>query len=713
MGQKLLRARSLPRHAALFEEAARLLRKGELEQARRRLELAIELAPRRPECYARLAEVLCGLDRFQEMLRCCTMGLERCGEAPELWKQTGIALLKLELWKDAAVALGRLTRLRPEEYEGYYLLSLALAKSGDADVARNCLEVACSKDDKHAEAWLAWGELSLNTRELERAFDCFHRVLQLTPDSVPANNNLAVILRHEGNPQAAIPHLREALRLQPDQEVPLRNLAEVLDETGQRREAEELYDRILTLYPSSVLSVSAAYWLFSRLCAWDRLAGFEQRLRAAIARGEGQVRPFAVLRTAATPAEQLQCASQFEGTQPIRGAQSLVRRAPESGQRIGRERIRVGYVSADFHEHATSSLIAELFELHDRDRFQVFGYSYGKPNGVTMRTRLAAGVDSFVDVRDLSFEAAANRICEDEIDILVDLKGHTKDTRSKLFSLRPAPVQVAYLGYPGSSGMPYIDYALADPYVIPFGAEQHFSEKIVYLPHCYQINDRRRPFSEQPPDRSEYGLPARGAILCSFNQGYKITPEVFAVWMRLLQKSPDAIIWILEDEPVAIENLQREAASRGVPPERLVFAPRLPIDPHLRRLRLADLMLDTFPVNAHTTASDALWCGCPVLTCSGDTFVSRVAGSLLRTAGVPELITGSLEEYEAKAFDLISHPEQLRSLRAALEANRLHCPLFDSAATTREIEGAFDTMWQIYREGGEPRSFSVRSAPPS
>ena len=312
----------------------------------------------------------------------------------------------------------------------------------------------------------------------------------------------------------------------------------------------------------------------------------------------------------------------------------------------------IAYLSADFHEHATAWLIAELFEKHDHGRFAIYGYSYGPRDDSPLRRRLACALDRFVDVRDLSYAEAARRIAADEVDILVDLKGYTQDARSEIVAFRPAPLQVSYLGYPGTLGAEFMDYILVDDFVVPPEQQPFFTEKLVHLPGCYQVNDSRREIAPRTPSRAECGLPEEGLVFCCFNNSYKITPQVFGVWMELLQAVPGSVLWLLEGNRFMPANLRREAEGRGVAAERLVFAPRKPLPEHLARHRLAALFLDTFPVNAHTTASDALWAGCPVLTLAGETFVSRVAGSLVRSVGLPELITASLEDYRATALRL-------------------------------------------------------------
>jgi predicted O-linked N-acetylglucosamine transferase (SPINDLY family) len=369
--------------------------------------------------------------------------------------------------------------------------------------------------------------------------------------------------------------------------------------------------------------------------------------------------------------------------------------------------LTIGYLSADFHSHATAMLVAELFEKHDRARFSIIGYSYGPDDGSQMRRRVVSAFDRFVDLREASFSDSAKRIATDGVNILVDLKGYTQDARTEIMALRPAPIQVNYLGYPGTMGADFIDYILVDEFIVPPDQQPFFTEKLVHLPGCYQVNDSQREIAPRTPSRAECGLPEKGFVFCCFNNNYKITPEMFGVWMRLLIGVPGSVLWLLEGNRWSPDNLRREAEARGVAADRLVFAPQFSPAEHLARLRLAELFLDTFPVNAHTTASDSLWAGCPLLTIAGTTFVSRVAGSLLRAVGLPELITTSMAEYEALALRIATNPAQRAELRARLAANRITSPLFDGGRFAATIERAYTTMWQRHAAGKNPSGFRV------
>jgi predicted O-linked N-acetylglucosamine transferase (SPINDLY family) len=370
--------------------------------------------------------------------------------------------------------------------------------------------------------------------------------------------------------------------------------------------------------------------------------------------------------------------------------------------------LRIGYLSADFHKHATAYLIAGLLESHDRQAFDIIGYSYGPEDRSSMRARLRSACTDFVGIGATSDAEAAARIHADGIDILVDLKGYTQHARPGILTYRAAPIQAQFVGYPGTMGTRLVDYLIADSFVIPETHFRYYDERIVHLPDCCQPNDPLRSMGAVPA-RADAGLPETGFVFCSFNETYKITPAMFDVWMRLLRTVPGSVLWLLASNQWAPANLRREAQLRGVDPSRLIFAPRLSQPAHLGRLSLADLVLDTLPVNAHTTASDALWAGVPVLTCPGETFVSRVAGSLVRTNGLPELIAENLDEYELKARALAERPETLLDLKARVRGRRFTSPVFDARRFAKHLEAAYRAMWDRHTRREAPAPIVIRS----
>ena len=370
-------------------------------------------------------------------------------------------------------------------------------------------------------------------------------------------------------------------------------------------------------------------------------------------------------------------------------------------------KIRLGYYSADFHNHATAYLMAELFERHDKSKFELIAFSFGPETKDEMQIRVSQAFDHFINVASLSDLEVALLSRELGIDVAIDLKGVTQDSRLGIFSFRAAPIQVSYLGYPGTLGADYIDYLIADKTLIPPQSQQHYSEKIVYLPNSYQVNDRHRVIAPTQFTKQELGLPEDAFVFCCFNNNFKITPDIFDSWVRILKAVEGSVLWLLQDNPTAAMNLQKEAVRRGLDPARLVFAKRMDLPEHLARHKAADLFLDTTPCNAHTTASDALWAGLPLLTCMGETFASRVAASLLKAIELPELITETQADYEKLAIDLAKTPEKLNAIIEKLERNRLTTPLFDTTLFTKHIEVAYMQMYERYQADLPPEHIKV------
>jgi predicted O-linked N-acetylglucosamine transferase (SPINDLY family) len=439
-------------------------------------------------------------------------------------------------------------------------------------------------------------------------------------------------------------------------------------------------------------------------CQWISLDQHVAKIVEGVRSSRSSDWPHSFIAISASPRDQLACAQQYVGDR-CRPATVPV----WDGTKYQHDRIRVAYLSADFREHPVAFLSAGLFETHDRSRFHTVALSLAHDRSSHMRARLQSAFDEFIDVDGKSDAEVASLIRKKEIGIVVDLMGFTLRNRMEILAQRAAPIQVNYLGFPGTTGAPYIDYVLADGTVAPFSEQDAFSEHIVHLPNCYQVNDRKRPVAARVPTRSEVGLPEQGFVFCCFNSSFKITRAVFDVWMRLLKDTDRSVLWLLGTNELAAGNLRREATARGVDEERLVFASRVNHADHLARHRLADVFLDTLPYNAHTTGSDALWAGVPLLTCKGSTFAGRVGASLLFAAGLPELVTESLEEYESRALQLVRNPAKLKALRERLRANRLMCPLFDTERSCRHIEAAYTNMWQRFQRGEPPSNFRVGS----
>ena len=547
----------------------------------------------------------------------------------------------------------------------------------------------------------------LQQRDLEGAERLLRRAIAANPAYAPACNSLGMALCDQRRLDEGAAFFRRALELDPAYVLARINLAHVLVVGNRLEEAVAHYAEVLRHDPANAKARAGRLKPLLDLCDWDAAEGEVALLIDQWRRDPGDpvlsaLTPFASLLVPFPPEMRFDIARRYSDRIVSRIAREAPFRRP--ARREG-AKLRIGYASGTFHNHPGAHLAAGLFELHDRSRFEVFAYSFGIDDGSEYRRRLAAAFDRFVDVRTEPYRATAQRIVDDQIDVLVDLRGHTDGSRPEVFALRPAAIQVCFLGYPGTTGAPFIDYLVADPVVAPRADWQWFSEKVVWMPASYQVNDASQQLADAALSRAEFGLPENGFVFCAFNKHYKIEREAFALWMRLLSAVPGSVLWLLGG--AGEERLRQAAARAGVDPQRVVFARKLPKPAHLGRHRLADLFVDTYYVNAHTTASDALWAGLPVLTCPGPTFAGRVGASLLRAVGLPELILNDLAAYEARALDLARHPERLAELRAKLATNRLAMPLFDTARFTRDLERAYERMWQIHRGGGTPQPFAV------
>jgi len=603
---------------------------------------------------------------------------------------------------DALAAFVEAIRRRADYPEAHFNRGVVLRLQGNLEQALLAFQQAMARRAGYVEAINNAGIVLQELGRLDEALAAFEEILRLRPAHAEACNNYGAVLLGQGRAEAAVGALQKALALRPDYPEAFYNLGNAWRELGKLEGAIAAYQSALRLRPDDPDAFSQLVHHRWRACDWADYAPDQARLLDLVRGGSARVPPFYLLATPASPADQLACARRW--AEPITPPSAdVIRHAPPRHH----GRIRLGYLSADFHQHATASLAAELFEQHDRERFEVVAYSYGPDDASPMRTRLARAFDRFVDIRALSHRGAAQRIHDDEIDILVDLKGYTQHARPQIAAYRPAPVQASYLGFPATMGAEFIDYVIVDGFVAPTSEQAAFAEKLVHLPGCYQINDRQRPIAVSAPSRKACGLPADGFVFCSFNNSYKITPDVFGCWMRLLAAVPGSALWLLEANELVARNLRREAERRRVDPDRLVFAPRVPLADHLARHRNADLFLDTLPCNAHTTASDALWAGLPVLTCVGATFAGRVCGSLLTAIGVPELITYSPAEYERTALALARGRSRLADLRERIARNRTSSALFDLPRTVRHLEAAYDHMWRRWCAGEPSSAFAV------
>jgi protein O-GlcNAc transferase len=639
----------------------------------------------------------------ERLARAALAAVPQDGEALYL---LGSSLLFQERFGEALAPLTEAQRRFARRGVGHRLgyCHLALGEFPRAEVLLRA-EVEAHPD--LVDAWNALGVALVNQSRLPAALAAFQEAARRDPGSAEAQNNVANVLGDLGRHQEALPYVRRAVEINPQLAESHHNLGTLLHRLKRYEEAADALEQALRLAPRMTHTLSLLARNELQACRWQRLPARIEALRAQVREGE-LVEPFTLIAVSDSAGEQRRCAERhIAATLPARPA-PLWR-----GERYRHDRIRLAYLSADYHEHATAYLAAGLFELHDRARFEVIGVSWGPDDGGRMRRRLERAFDRFVDVRERGDEEVARMLRALEVDIAVDLKGHTSGARPGILASRPAPVQASYLGYPGTMGASFIDYLIADRLVVPEEERRHYAEQVVYLPGCYQVNDSQREIAARAPTRAEAGLPEAGFVFCCFNNNYKILPEVFGLWMRVLRQVPGSVLWLLQDNPAAVRNLREAARAAGVDPDRLVFAGRVPSAEHLARQRLADLFLDTLPCNAHTTASDALWAGLPLLTCMGTTFAGRVAGSLLTAVGLPELATRDLPAYEAMALDLARDPARLRALRAKLAGpagGHARLPLFDTDRFRRGLEAAYAAMWDQAQRGEPAAGFAVDAA---
>jgi protein O-GlcNAc transferase len=609
----------------------------------------------------------------------------------------------------AAAGYEAVLRRLPRRFDALHMLAVIEAERGRPARAMALFRAAVAAAPRHAEALRNFGGFLQTQGQLDEAIALYRRALDAKPDFATAQSALAIALRLKGDLGAAEAACREAIRLNPRQTVAYMTLAGLLKDRGRVGEAIECYRRALECDPNQARARALLYHQLRQIGAWDELPALEAALdrdtAAALAAGRCPGEPvFIAVSRRIDPAYALAVATGWSAD-VARRCPPLPPAAPAAGGRI-----RLGYLSADLHDHATGHLIRGLFAGHDRDAFEVYAYSYGPDDGSFYRKSLVESCDRFVDIERLDHGAAAERIRADGVELLIDLKGHVQGTRLEIAALRPAPVQVAWLGFPGSLGAPFIDYAMVDAVVAPPEQARFFSERLVYLPDSYQVTDDAQPIAAVRPSRAEAGLADEGPVLASFNQSYKLDAETFAVWMRVLAAAPSAQLWLLAGNAELEGNLRATAARAGVDPGRLRFAGRRPKHEHLARLGLADLSLDTRIYNGHTTTTDSLWAGVPVLTMLGGHFASRVSASLLGAIGLPELATADLAAYERTAIELACDPTRLAALRAKLAANRATMPLFDTARFVRGLERAYARMSELSRAGRPPEPIDLRSA---
>lgn len=646
-----------------IEAANQLFRQGQFPAARKILQRLLKKGQNVPAALRLLGYIEGQLRNFPGTIDFLSRSLRYDPSSVESWYYLGLAHQRMEQHGAAVDAFQRTLKLAPDLFEATHDLGLSLLAMGrNADAAAQ-----------------------------------FEKAANLNPKSFEAHLNHGAALGKLRRYEAEIASYGKALAIDANNRTLLENYGAVLCQTGKFAQAVAHYQSVLSRHPDFEFARGGLLFAKANAGDWDDFDRQMQDLHLAIAAGKDCIDPFELVVLPSTQQEQLQVARRYS-SQHFPALETPL----YNPHRPAGDRLRIAYLSADFCTHAVAFLMAGVFESHDRSRFEVTAISIGKNDHSPIRQRLEDAVEKFVDATDKSDEEIARLIADLNVDVLIDLMGYTKDARPGVLARRPAPIQIGHLGFPGTSGSTSIDYFVADQFVIPADQRQFFSEKIIYLPGCYQPNDSSREIAVEPLTRSDAGLRDDQFVYCNFNGSHKINPKLFDIWMRLLSQVESSILWLVGESAQYEKNLRNEAIKRGVSQERLIFASRVDLKTYLRRMQLADVFLDNFPYNAHGTASDALWAGLPLVTCVGATFAGRVAGSLLTAAGLPELITRTPEDYEQLALELAKDRAKLGQIRARLETSGRASALFDSRRYTRHLEDAYVAAWARHRASEAP-----------
>jgi predicted O-linked N-acetylglucosamine transferase (SPINDLY family) len=690
---------------AAYNHACLLQKMDRLDEALSSFDRALALKPNYVEALVNRSGVLSSLQRHDEALANSDRVVAIRPDLAEAWNNRGGIFQALERFEEALASYDRAVMIKPGYADAWKNRSIVFTLQDRKEEALQALDKALELMPDSSDLLCRRADLFALLNRPEAAAVDYQRYLALKPEDVDAWHARGFALKLLKRGPEALACFDKALELVPGRPAILESRGNLFFEMERFEEAARDYEALAKT--DAPPSWAGGYTTICRLhcCDWGNLDAARQEMAADLKAGRLVVDPIGMAILSGAVEDQLQCARIWANDKVSKPSRPLW-----NGERYRHDRIRLAYLSADFRTHATAFLMAGVFEQHDRAQFETVAISYSTNDRSPMRSRLEASFDRFIDVLDKDDMAVAQLMREMEIDVAVDLKGYTAESRPGILAARPAPVQAHYLGFPGTLGADCIDYLIADSVVVPAEHRAFYTEKLAYLPDAYQSNDRKRKVAARTPTRFEMGLP-QGFVFCCFNNNHKITPEIFVIWMRLLGAVEGSVLWLLQDKPAVAGNLRREAKARGIAPDRLVFAPRTDPSAHLARQSLADLFLDTLPYNAHTTTSDALWMGLPVLTVLGSTFAGRVAASLLQSAGVPELVTHSLSEYEELALTLAREPWRLTAIKAKLHAARDTSALFDTVKITRSLEAAYRRMWDIHQSGAAPETFAVSGAP--
>ena len=653
---------------------------------------ALAIIPNDSSALSNFGSSLSAIGRNQQALIAFKKALEIHPNDPDFWCNTANTLCDLGRYEEALIHYEQATILNPAYSQAYTNYGKALFDLNHYAESLIYFDKALGIDPNSLECLVNKGEALRELRRFNEALLVEKKVIEINPAYAEVWSNIGNIFRQLKRYDEAIAHYDKAISLRPDYAEGWSNKGALLNQLKRYDGAIAHYDKALSLKPFIYWASGDLLHTRMKICSWSGLASSLDNISKKVFLNEEVASPFLLLALSEDACLHKKCAEIF--TQHKFPFNPLLGQIPKH---VRGQRIRVGYFTADFHNHATAYLMVELFELHNKNQFELIGFSFGPTVNDEMRKRLEGSFDRFIEVGGKTDIEIAKLSRDLNIDIAVDLKGFTEDSRTDIFSYRAAPIQVNYLGYPGTMGADYIDYIIADKTLIPVESQSCYQEKVIYLPNSYQVNDRKRLISDRKFSRQELGLPESGFVFCCFNNNFKIQPTTFASWMRILKAVEGSVLWLFQDNAWAVKNLKQEALNHGIDSNRLVFAERMSPSEHLARHRQADLFLDTLPYNAHTTSSDALWTGLPILTLIGESFAGRVTASLLNAIGLPELIAHTSQEYESLAIELGEKPQKLAAIKKRLSQNLLSTPLFDTPLFTKSLEAAYIQIYERYQ----------------
>ena len=609
----------------------------------------------------------------------------------ELEFKKAVDLYENDKLNDAKKICSKIYKKNPNHFDNLRLLNFIHFKNKDFSTALDFINKAIKINPNFAEAYNEQGNALNELKKLEEAIKSYNNAININPKYADAYYNKGLVFHELKKLESAVQNYDKAIKINPKHIMSHNNKGFALQQLKKVDASLKSYDEAYKINPNFNFLFGKLIHTKNKLCKWETFDEDMNSLKEKLNKNKVASLPFSILSLYDSPLLQRKTSEMYiKETFPKKNISKPITKS------LANKKIRLGYYSADFYNHAMSYLLAKLFELHDKSKFEIIAFSFSPERDDEMSKRISNAFDQFIKVNFKTDKEISELSRELKIDIAIDLMCFTTNSRTGIFSEKCAPIQINYLGYPGTSGANFIDYIIADKNLIPKKNQKYYSENIIYLPNTYQVRDSTQKISNKIFTKDELGLPKNSFVFCCFNQNYKITPSVFDIWMRLIRKVEKSVLWLIKDNDVAVYNLKKEAEKRGVKSDRIIFAKHMPVSEHLARHKIADLFVDTFPYTAHTTCSDALWSGLPVITRTGQSFASRVAGSLLNAVNLKELITKTEKEYEDLILKLAKNPKQLKEIKNKLKKNRLTKPLFDTKLYAKNIENAYKTIYKNY-----------------